>query len=388
MTALPALDTTLDFEQGPIRPPSEAQSLLLRFTRNCPWNKCKFCPVYKRRTFSRRSLEEIKADIDAAAEMRREIIELSQAMGEHGRISAPVVNSVFSNPRLSHAFHNVAAWLYYDTGNVFIQDANNLVMKPEVLAEALNYLRAQMPEAKRVTTYARSSTAAQRTVEELTMLREAGLDRIHIGLETGYDPLLKFMKKGVTAAKQIKGGQNIKAAGMELSEYVMPGLGGKKWSKEHAVATAEVLNQINPDFIRLRTLRVPPRIELYQDLVSGEFEKISDDEVAAEIRLFIQTLDGITSYVASDHIMNLIETVNGQLPLDKEAMLAKLDSYLTLSDRERLIYRLCRRMGRCREPRDVDRMGLRADMEKNIERIERSGQDPDAVISELADSMV
>ncbi|MCF8117297.1 MAG: radical SAM protein, partial [Desulfarculaceae bacterium] len=176
--------------------------------------------------------------------------------------------------------------------------------------------------------------------------------------------------------------------GMELSEYVMPGLGGKKWSKEHAVATAEVLNQINPDFIRLRTLRVPPRIELYQDLVSGEFEKISDDEVAAEIRLFIQTLDGITSYVASDHIMNLIETVNGQLPLDKEAMLAKLDSYLTLSDRERLIYRLCRRMGRCREPRDVDRMGLRADMEKNIERIERSGQDPDAVISELADSMV
>ena len=208
-------------------------------------------------------------------------------MGERGRVSAPVVNAVFSNPRLSHAFHNVAAWLYYDTGNVFLQDANNLVMKPEVLAEALNYLRAKMPEAKRVTTYARSSSAAQRTVEELTMLRKAGLDRIHIGLETGYDPLLKFMQKGVTAAKQIKGGQNVKAAGMELSEYVMPGLGGEKWSKEHAIATAEVLNQINPDFIRLRTLRVPPRIPLYQDLVSGEFVKISDDEVAAEIRLFI-----------------------------------------------------------------------------------------------------
>ena len=86
--------------------------------------------------------------------------------------------------------------------------------------------------------------------------------------------------------------------------------------------------------------------------------------------------------------MNLIETVNGQLPLDKEAMLAKLDSYLTLPERERLIYRLCRRMGRCREPRDVDRLGLRGDMEKNIQRIEQAGQDPDAVVNELADSMV
>ena len=388
MTALPALDTSLTFEQGPIRPPSEAQSLLLRFTRNCPWNKCKFCPVYKKRTFSRRSLEEIKADIDAAAEMRREIMELSSAMGEGGRVSAPVVNAVFSNPRLSHAFHNVAAWLYYGTGNVFLQDANNLVMKPEQLAEALRYLRAQIPEVERVTTYARSSTAAQRTVQELTMLKKAGLDRVHIGLETGYDPLLKFMNKGVTAAKQIKGGQNVKAAGLELSEYVMPGLGGERWSKEHAVATAEVLNQINPDFIRLRTLRVPPRIELYQDLVSGEFTKISDDEVVAEIRLFISKLEGITSYVASDHIMNLIETVNGQLPLDQEAMLAKLDSYLTLPEREKLLYRMCRRMGRCREPRDVDRLGLRADLEKNLERIEKSGQDPDDVLNELADSMV
>ncbi len=388
MTALPALDTSLTFEQGPIRPPSEAQSLLLRFTRNCPWNKCKFCPVYKGRTFSRRTLEEIKADIDAAAEMRREILALSWAMGEGGRVSAPVVNAVFSNPRVSDAYRNVAAWLYYGTGNVFLQDANNLVMKPAALAEALRHLRAKLPEVERVTTYARSSTAAQRSVEELTMLREAGLDRVHIGLETGYDPLLKFMKKGVTAAKQIEGGRKVKAAGMELSEYVMPGLGGRKWSKEHATATAEVLNQINPDFIRLRTLRVPPRIELYQDLVSGEFEKISDDEVVAEIRRFIAGLEGIESFVASDHIMNLIETVSGQLPQDKDKMLAVLDHYLALPEREKLLYRLCRRMGRCREPQDVDRLGLRPDLEKNLERIEEAGQDPDEVLNELADSMV
>ncbi|MEW5912629.1 MAG: radical SAM protein [Thermodesulfobacteriota bacterium] len=383
----PALDHSLDFEQGPIRPPSEARSLLLRFTRNCPWNKCKFCPVYKGRTFSRRSLTEIKADIDIAAEMRGQIIELSRAMGDGGRVSQRVVNAVFSEPGLSHAFYNVAAWLYYDTGAVFLQDANNLVMDPEVLAEALRYLREKLPEVRRVTTYGRSSTAAQRSVEELTMIREAGLDRVHIGLETGYDPLLKFMNKGVTAAKQIKGGQNIKAAGLELSEYAMPGLGGRKWSREHALATAQVLNQINPDFIRLRTLRVPPRIELFKDLSSGAFEKLTDDEVVAEIRLFIESLEGITSYVASDHIMNLIETVSGRLPEDQERMLALLDSYLALPERDRLLYRLCRRMARCREPRDLDRLGLRPDLEATLQRIE-SQADPEAVLSEMADSMV
>ena len=381
------LDSSLRFEQGPIRPPSEAKSLLLRFTRNCPWNKCKFCPVYKRRTFSRRSLTEIKADIDAAAAMREQILAVSQELGFGGKVNDQVVSAVFTAPGLSDSFRNVAAWLYYGTGNVFLQDANNLVMKPAVLVEALEYLRQKLPEAQRVTTYSRSSTAAQRTVEELTMIREAGLDRIHIGLETGYDPLLKFMKKGVTAEKQVIGGRNVKAAGMELSEYVMPGLGGRRWWKEHALATARALNQIDPDFIRLRTLRVPPRIELYQDLVSGEFEKISDDEVVEEIRLFIQTLEGIHSYVASDHIMNLIETVEGRLPDDQEKMLAILDSYRELPERDKLMYRLCRRMGRCREPGDMARYGLRGELEGVLKRIESQG-DPDTVISEMADGMI
>ena len=382
-----SLDTSLDFEQGPIRPPSEAKSLLLRFTRNCPWNKCKFCPVYKRRTFSRRSLEEIKKDIDSAAKMRSQILELSESMGRGGKVDDAVVQAVFQNPSLSHAFRNVAAWLYYGTGNVFLQDANNLVMKPDALVEAIEYLRGKMPEVKRLTTYSRSSTAAQRSVEDLTRIRKAGLDRIHIGLETGYDPLLKFMKKGVTAAKQIEGGQRVKAAGMELSEYVMPGLGGERWWKEHAKATAEVLNQINPDFIRLRTLRVPERIELYQDLVSGEFTKNSDDQVVEEIRLFIATLDGIQSYVASDHIMNLIETVEGRLPDDKEKMLAVLDEYLEMPDEERLLYRLCRRMGRCREPNDIDRYGMRPGLEEALARVKTQG-DPETILGEMADSMV
>lgn len=385
MTA-PQLDSTLTFEQGPIRPPSEARSLLLRFSRNCPWNKCKFCPVYKRRTFSRRGLDEIKADIDAAAAMRDQIVALSESMGQGGRVDDSVVQRIFSS-RVTDAFRNVAAWLYYGTGACFIQDANNLIMDPNDLAEALRYLRQQLPEISRVTTYARSGTAARRSVEDLTMLREAGLDRVHIGLETGYDPLLKFMRKGVTAAKQIKGGQNVKAAGLQLSEYVMPGLGGRQWWREHATHTAQVLNAINPDFIRLRTLRVPPQIDLHQDVVEGSFVKQGDDEVVEEIRLFIETLDGITSTVTSDHIMNLIETVEGKLPGDKPAMLAALDSYLDMDEHNRLLYRICRRMGRCREPQDVDRLGMRRDLEGKLASIAAQG-DPDQLLNQLADQMI
>lgn len=382
-----SLDHSLCFEQGPIRPPSEARSLLLRFSRNCPWNKCKFCPVYKGSVFSRRGLDEIKADIDIAAKMAHQIRQLSWRMGRGGRIDDDVVNAVFSAPGLSDSFRNVAAWLYYGTGNVFLQDANNLIMEPAILVEALTYLRAKLPETSRVTTYARSSSAARRTVDQLRAIKAAGLDRIHVGMESGCDEVLAFMKKGTTQAQQILAGRNIKAAGLELSEYVMPGLGGKRWSRRHAEDTAHALNQINPDFIRLRTLRVPPGLELHDDLVQGRFEKQSEDEMAMEIRLFISCLEGITSTLTSDHIMNLIETVGGQLPHAKPTMLAKLDAYLALPDRERLLYRLCRRMGRCREPEDIDRHGLRADLEPVLRNLESRG-DPDRILAEIADGFI
>jgi histone acetyltransferase (RNA polymerase elongator complex component) len=120
----------------------------------------------------------------------------------------------------------------------------------------------------------------------------------------------------------VEGGQKVKQAGMELSEYVMPGLGGVAMWKEHAIHTARVLNQINPDFIRLRTLRVPHHLELKREMEKGNFELLTEDGVAEEIKLFIQHLEGITSFFASDHIGNLLETVQGYLPGDKDKMIA------------------------------------------------------------------
>jgi hypothetical protein len=333
------------FEQGPIRPPNEARSLLLRVTRNCPWNQCRFCPVYKRRKFSLRTVEEIKQDILTVREIVDDIKALSWSLGYSGEVNDPVINSIFGNSGYSDAYRSVAIWLYYRTGACFLQDADNMVMKTSDLVEVLKFLRERLPEISRVTTYSRSRSVVRKSVESLTEIRQAGLDRIHIGLETAYDPLLKLMKKGVTGVQHIEAGQKVLAAGMELSEYVMPGLGGQEMWREHALATAQALNQINPHFIRLRSLRVPSRIPLYESLMDGSFIMQTDDMIAEEIKLFIETLDGITSIVTSDHIMNLLEEVSGKLPEDKEKMLDVIRRYQELSDMDRLIYRLGRRGG-------------------------------------------
>jgi len=344
----------LGFEQGPIRPPSEARSLLLRVTRNCPWNQCQFCPVYKKRKFSLRTVEEIKQDIESVKDIVDDVKAVSWRLGSSGAVNDEVISSIFGDSDYSDSYRSVAAWLYYGTGACFLQDADNMIMKARDLVEVLEFLRKKLPEITRITTYSRSRTVVRKSVESLKQIREAGLDRIHIGLESAYDPLLKLMKKGVKGAQQIEAGQKVIEAGMELSEYVMPGLGGQEIWKEHAVETAKALNQINPHFIRLRSLRVPRRVPLHEKLKDGSFTMQTDDMIAEEIKLFIETLDGITSMVTSDHIMNLLEEVTGRLPQDKEMMLEVIRKYQALSDLDRTIFRIGRRGGTYRSTDDLE----------------------------------
>ncbi len=345
----------LQFEQGPIRPPNEAQSLLLRLTRNCPWNRCEFCPVYKGRKFSLRSVAEIKDDIRTARAIADEITAVSWKLGHGGNIADAVISQVFSAGSHASSYRSVAGWMYYGTGACFLQDADNLIMRTDDLVEVLAYLRQTFPEIQRVTTYSRSRTVTRKSLESLKRIHESGLDRVHIGLETGYDPLLKLVKKGVTGAQHVEAGRKLVEAGLQVSEYVMPGLGGREMWREHAVETARVLNQINPHFIRLRSLRIPGRVPLHARLKDGSFHMLTDDELAEETRVFIEHLDGITSTVASDHIMNLLEEVGGKLPEDKPKMLAVIQAYQDLPDEERLIYRVGRRGGAFRSTRDLDR---------------------------------
>jgi radical SAM superfamily enzyme YgiQ (UPF0313 family) len=346
----PELNT---FEQGPIRPPNEARSLLLRITRNCPWNHCLFCPVYKDRKFSLRTVAEIKEDILTARNMADEITALSQKIGFGGSVNQQVVSAIFSDNRFSDQHRQITAWLYNQTGACFLQDADNLIMKTDDLVAVLEFLTEKFPEIQRITTYSRSKTVIKKSVDSLKKIRAAGLDRVHIGLETGYDPLLKLMKKGVTGAQHVEAGKRLIEAGMEVSEYVMPGLGGQEMWKEHAVETARILNRINPHFIRLRSLRVPPRVPLYEKLQEGTFTMQTDDMAAEEIGVFIETLDGITSTVTSDHMMNLLEEISGELPEDKEKMLQVVADYQALPDSDRLIYRIGRRGGAFQSTTDL-----------------------------------
>ncbi len=360
------------FELGPIRPPSEARSLLLRVTRNCPWNKCGFCPVYKGQRFTKRAVDEVKADIEAMAWWAERAVEESWRRGFGGRLDEHSIPAIYQRHQDNPYLRSIFAWMYGGGKTAFLQDADNLILKPEDLAEMLRFLRETFPGIERVTTYGRSRTLSKRTVEELVMLREAGLDRVHVGLESGSDKVLELVEKGATAEIHIAGGGNVIEAGLELSEYIMPGLGGAELSDEHARETARVLSEINPRFIRVRSLGLREGMPLFKKVISGEFTIMNDVEVARELRLTIENLTGITSMIVSDHVLNLLPEVEGKLPEDKERILAAIDRFLELPVEERLAYIVGRRFGLLGGIEDLDDPTQGMAARRTLERLRES----------------
>ncbi|MCG8617323.1 MAG: radical SAM protein, partial [Desulfobacterales bacterium] len=159
------------------------------------------------------------------------------------------------------------------------------------------------------------------------------------------DEVLDFIKKGVDKVTHIKAGQRVKRAGIELSEYFMPGLGGVRFSEANALETADALNRINPDFIRIRTLAVTDFSDLAKDVGSGDFTELNDEGAARELLLMLEHLDGIDSIVKSDHILNLFQEVDGVLPGDKEKITRPIKTFLSMSEDERMMFRIGRRIG-------------------------------------------
>lgn len=351
------------FEQGPIRPPSEARSLLIRVSRNCPWNKCTFCPVYKKEKFSLRPAEHVKKDIDAVA---RHAAALRGMADDSGQISRDDVDAYMADLSGSdrQAFNAALNWLAAGMDSIFLQDANSLIIKPADMVDILTHLKNQFAWVSRITAYARSHTIARISDKELNEIAAAGLNRIHIGMESASDEVLKRVAKGSSKEQHVKAGKKVVNAGMELSEYVMPGLGGRDLSGVHARETADALNQINPHYIRLRTLAIPGSVPLFEDFQSGRFEKLTDYEVAEEILLFLESLDGITSYIRSDHILNLFEEVEGKLPEDKEKMTGVIRRFLEMPAHDRMIYQIGRRLGYFRRIEDADQPSARDQIEK------------------------
>jgi len=332
-------------EKGPIRPPSEAESLLVRLARNCPWSRCAFCHTYRDRRFELRGIDEIKGDILIARRIADRICALL-GPGSSGRITRAMVDTLCCEGEFSEdSIRGVAAWMYHGAESVFLQDADAMVLKCADLLELLTCIRDCFPTVRRITSYCRSRTAAAKTPEELKSLHAAGLSRIHIGLESGCDMVLKFMRKGTTAAEQVAGGHKIREAGISLCVYVMPGLGGRRWTTEHARETAAVINRINPDFIRLRSLHVAPGTDLFDMTAAGMFEPLGDEEVVEEIGRLIGGLEGITSTLVSDHVLNLLEELEGAFPEAKAGLLATVERFFALSAEERLVFRVGRRKG-------------------------------------------
>jgi radical SAM superfamily enzyme YgiQ (UPF0313 family) len=315
MSAEPA--RKYDFEVGVYRPPSEggSASLLLRITRNCPWNRCEFCAMYKTEKFELRTPAEIKDDIDQIAHICSRLKDISRQLGHGGRIGREAaIQLLNAEPELNYnqGFVMVYNWLQSGAKTAFLQDANSLIMKTDPLVDVLRHLRKTFPTLSRVTSYARSKTIAQKKPAELQAIREAGLDRVHIGLETGDDELLKKINKGVTAEGHIKGGKKAMEAGFQVSEYWMPGLGGTEMWRNHAINTAKVLNEINPDYIRSRPFNPIPGTVMYEQMAAGRLQLLSADEQLTELKLMMETLD-VTSKVCFDHAANYWRNRRGGL---------------------------------------------------------------------------
>lgn len=343
------------FRIGPIRPPSEANSLLLQVTQGCTWNKCKFCNLYRHTKFRAYTIDSIKEDIDRMAAYAELAEKNRNADGfwDVARLNAEL--SVMP-PDQQNCYYVVANWLLNGGKSVFLQDGNTLALSGGRLSEVLIYLKKAFPQIERITSYGRAENLSKVSAEQFAELKAAGLDRIHSGYESGSDKVLQMVNKGVTSQQQIMAGKNIKAGGLELSVYFMPGLGGKELSRENAEGMANVVSQVNPDFVRIRTAAVKPGTELYEDWEKGTFVLCSDDEKVEEIRTLITRTKGVETRLVSDHIVNLLQAVKGSLAKDKEKMLHMIDEYMSLPKQERKLFQIARRMGAVISLKEIERL--------------------------------
>jgi radical SAM superfamily enzyme YgiQ (UPF0313 family) len=269
--------------EGPIyRPPSEADSLLIQATIGCPHNRCTFCMVYKNGP---------KYRVRPVYDVKQDILETSHHCGPHVR-------------------------------TLFLPAGNTIAMKTESLAEICRFARATFPSLERITVYGSSQFIHKKGQTQLEALARAGLGRIHVGLESGDDVTLKKIRKGTHAQQQIEAGRWAMGAGIELSLYVILGIGGQERTREHAQETARVINEIAPDFVRLRTFVPKINTPLLQDVMEKRFKMLTPHGVLRETAALLEGLT-ISTTLTSDHYTNYINLC-GSLPHDKPRLLQEI----------------------------------------------------------------
>jgi len=278
------------YEGNIFRPPSEAGSLLIQATIGCPHNKCTFCNLYKNTRFRVRPVDDIKEDLLAARNY----------YGEH-------------------------------VATIFFPDGNTIIMKTDQLTEIFEYAHKLFPDLERITIYGSARYVNKKSPEELLRLQQAGLSRVHMGMESGDDIILQKVCKGTTSAEIIAAGLKLKSAGIQVSEYYIIGLGGRARWREHAENSAKVLSAFSPEFIRLRTLALEPGMPIWKEIENGEFVYLTPHQALQELKVLIENLDCKDSLVLSDHVTNYIN-INGLIPRDREKMLAGIERALQIDE--------------------------------------------------------
>ena len=274
------------YEGTVYRPPSEVGSLIIQATLACPHNKCAFCGMYKGRTFRARPLEEIVEDLDLA----------------------------------------LSAYGPYRVRTIFLADGNTAVLPAEKLVAIGEAARARFPRLERITMYGSAKFLVKKSIEQWRAVAAAGITRIHSGLESGDAATLAAIRKGVTPREAVAAYHHVMAAGIELSVYLMVGVAGTERWREHALGSAEVLNQAPPTFVRLRTFVPQPGTPWHDRWREGQLTLPSAQEALQETRLLVERLHGPTTLL-SDHISNFLD-VHGRIPEDQRAMLAQIDEAL------------------------------------------------------------
>jgi len=279
------------------------------------------------------------------------IIDTESSSDSNGGIDASAINDermqwfmqwFVDKPTLAQCFEHIVQWRIGGGKTCFLGDADGLIVSAKDYEKILSLIKNNFPTLERFTIYGRTKTARKKDFKELMQLHKAGINRVHFGLESGSDEVLKLVHKGEDSRDHIEGCIKARDAGLSVSVYIMPGLGGRRLSHTHAIETARVINAIQPDFVRLRTLSVFPYTPLHDMVKSGAFELCSDDEIVDEIEMLIRAID-VPVMFYSDSATNLLP-LNGKLPQEKDALLTVISKYKSNDYTQRLQYRLQSRL--------------------------------------------
>lgn len=271
-----------EYDEPVFRPPAEARSAIIQATLGCSWNKCAFCEMYTSKKFKVKAIKVLKKEIEILSK-----------------------------------YYSGAKKIFLADGNAFVLSANKLI-------PILNEINSQFGRIQRISSYALPKDILNKSDAELKQLKELGLKLLYIGIETGDDELLKLINKGETFHSTIEGILKAQEAGIDASIMIINGLGGKKYSENHALKSAKIINELNPKFLSTLTLSLPYGLDHFTKKFKGEYQQQTIVELYKELRLFIENLDVENVIFRSNHVSNNL-ILKGTLSRDKELIIEQIN---------------------------------------------------------------